>query len=162
MGGSSFTSVNVSSNGLLDFDDANTRYTPASFPTNDATDDYVLAPFWDDLIVSNSALGGVYYKAGGLAPWRFMMITWYDWAHQGVTTERLRFQVILHETTNEVEYRYSNLGARLTPDTTGYNLGNGMEGEKVAEGSVVTSGTQIRLSPNPDSSCRYFSQNCGN
>jgi photosystem II stability/assembly factor-like uncharacterized protein len=79
----------------------------------------VLAPWWTDL--ATGSIGAISYKFTGIAPDRVATIQWKSVAanyDEGSTTMKLNFQVVLHEGTNIVEFRYG-------PRTAGtYNSGN--------------------------------------
>ena len=67
----------------------------------------VLAPWWDDLNMDGSS--SVSYKTTGTAPNRIFTTEWKNMlAYATGSTDRLNFQVKLHETTNVIEFCYGN------------------------------------------------------
>jgi hypothetical protein len=72
--GNTYSTVNVSSNGNLQFTTANTAYSNTALPN--ATMGPMLAPFWDDLYPGGCTLGGcgIYYRIQGSAPNRIFVV----------------------------------------------------------------------------------------
>ena len=67
----------------------------------------VIAPWWDDLNMDGSS--SVSYKTSGTAPNRVFTAEWKNMlAFASGSTDRLNFQVKLHETTNVIEFCYGN------------------------------------------------------
>jgi hypothetical protein len=67
----------------------------------------VLAPWWTDL--ATGSIGTITYQYAGSTPNRTATIQWKNVAanfDEGTTTMKLNFQLVLHEGTNEAEFRY--------------------------------------------------------
>ena len=88
----SFTSVNVSSNGNLQFTSANADYANVCLPQ--AAFNNTIFAYWDDLLTT--AVGeGIFTSVSGVAPNRVFNIEWR--AHQITGTGAINFEVRLYE-----------------------------------------------------------------
>jgi len=110
-GGSSFSSVYVSSNGNLNFQGAFT--SPASQPLPYANRPTLVAPFWDDLYPTGTTQQ-VFWQVTGTTPNRELVIEWRDLSHFvcaaffGDTTPSVRFQVVLFESSSDILFNYAD------------------------------------------------------
>jgi hypothetical protein len=108
--GINYTSVCVSSNGLLSFGgcvtgDYNNLDLTAQSPAGNRP---LIAPFWMDLSFAAPGAGSVFYQTlGAAAPRRFVV----QWSNVSALNlpGTLNFQVILHENTNQILYQYENV-----------------------------------------------------
>ena len=124
---STFSSINICSNGFLSFKSISTAYLNAPIP-NRGEPNNLLAIFWDDLSPNNG--GQVYYKQdtdpGGLQ--RFIVS--YDGIPHYQDIGSLFFQVILYE-TGDIIYQYGSMnddghgndGATIGIEDAGGNIG---------------------------------------
>ncbi|HBF87079.1 MAG TPA: hypothetical protein DDX39_00445 [Bacteroidales bacterium] len=100
-----YTQLKVCSNGWLTF---NTSLTATSTANNLATSTTraVVAPLWDDLQVYTG--GTVNYKLTGTSPDQVFTVEWktMEWNY-GSSGDVISFQVKLYETTNVIEYIYT-------------------------------------------------------
>jgi hypothetical protein len=70
-----FTSVEISSNGTLQFNSNNAAYSNSCLPNGSFS--YTIFPFWDDLYTADNASGeGVFTSVSGSAPNRIFNIEW--------------------------------------------------------------------------------------
>jgi len=91
----------------------------------------ILAPWWDDLILAfsdNEPSGqGIWYSVDGVSPTRQTTITWDCYGgmeHDNNNNMRMKFQVVLYETSNIVEFRYGDVSANGTsPGSSGASIG---------------------------------------
>ena len=121
--GNSYDKVYVHRNGFVTFgDQIDLSYVNA----DDAGDRFLsqqpfIAPLWDALTVGS---GKVVAGTIGTAPQRRFVIEWSNvqFAARGVGTERLRFQVVLHEDNGQVQFNYDRVAA--DPSATAVNFGN--------------------------------------
>jgi photosystem II stability/assembly factor-like uncharacterized protein len=85
----------------------------------------VLAPWWTDM--ATGSVGSISYKYSGTTPNRIATIQWKNMAanYDEVTTSmKLNFQLVLHEGTNEVEFRYGPVSVgSFSPGATGAAIG---------------------------------------
>ena len=98
----------VSNNGAIFFDfqwgGKNWKYTDVDqysgpyFPM-------AFIPYWNDL---GAETGDVYWEIKGTAPNRYLVVEWYQRTHKEADGD-VTFEIILHEGTNQVEYRYADL-----------------------------------------------------
>jgi len=140
--GTPHTAVNLCSNGYLTFGNVlNDFSNDPSFP-DPATPNDMIAPYWDDW---NPAAGGdVFYLTLGNAPNRRLVVMWNQVLHFG-TTNAATFEVVLFETTNNIEFRYAATNPADTP-TIGIENFAGAIGVNVPFGTQGTC-TTITSSP---------------
>ena len=107
-GGGSFSSVRVSSNGLITFDGVVPFHNPnQAIPT--ALFGTLVAPFWDDLFPVAGTGKNVVWKRLGTAPTRELVIEWKKVRHFDCNADRLawvRFQVVFFENSSDVLFNY--------------------------------------------------------
>ncbi len=127
MYGVDFTDVKVDSNGALHFGVLDElSLTNQCLPTGSLPSDHNLYVMWDDLNPTVGP-GEVYYETLGAPPNQRLVVQW-DTAHYfGDAVDLMRFQVVLHEGTGQIEVCY--------PDT----VNGGNAGDLGAE---ATSGIQ--------------------
>ena len=110
--GTNYTQVSVCSNGWLSlanssdvgYHNTNTTVAYTYYPT---PGNGLLMPFWDDLYggplpISHTA----YYQTSGTAPYRTFTFEWSNWGVFIYNTYYANLQVILYETTNQIDYVY--------------------------------------------------------
>lgn len=74
-----------------------------------------LAPLWEELAIANIG-GNASYLTSGIAPMRTFTIEWDKVSWRAPTgTDQVSFQVVLHETTNEIDFIYRADAAPLGP-----------------------------------------------
>jgi hypothetical protein len=102
-GGATYSSVRVSSNGLLTFNATGNGGGFNELQSTTATYRPGLAPLWDDLQCSS----GVTYALSGVAPNRVLTVQWlnmeWNWSS---SAQAISFQVKLYETTNIIDFVY--------------------------------------------------------
>lgn len=112
--GQSFSTVYISSNGWLSFNNTNpTAYLNPSFP--DSTDYYVIAPFWDDLVSTNTDIYG--WTTSSFAVIDFYNLTYFSPTNSFAGT----FEVVLFA-NGSIVFNYQSMGIQGTP-TIGLNYG---------------------------------------
>ena len=121
--GMAYTEVQASDNGYIHFgnDLAPTGYGNASgdlIIPNDFTDATgstpgvnttrpFVAPLWEELAIAGIGGGGANYLTDGIAPNRTFTIEWDRVSWRAPTaTNQISFQVVLHETTNVIDFIY--------------------------------------------------------
>jgi len=137
-GGGSFSSVRVSSNGLLTFDAAVPFHNPnGAIPSS--MFNTVVAPFWDDLFPVAGTKKNVVWKRLGRSPNRKLVIEWKKVRHFDCNGDgTVRFQVVFFENSSDVLFNYldTSFGGACTGLDGG---GSATVGLQVAS----TAGTQI-------------------
>lgn len=133
LAGTSYSSVRIMSNGLLQFGTdnglfrvyPNTNMPVGNVPaisgcTSSGATTNTLMPYWTDL---NPAKGGtVTWEQKGSAPNRYFVASWTNVPQFGLTTP-YTFQIILYE-NGEFKYQYGNANATGTNATIGVQLSN--------------------------------------
>jgi hypothetical protein len=105
--GNPYTSVYVSSNGFLTFEEAGSiSWTNEAIPYGNTPND-MIAPFWDDLYPDTG--GDIYYETQGTAPNRQFIAEWYDIDHISGTPTGATFEVILCEGSDNILFQYSDV-----------------------------------------------------
>jgi len=130
------TSVFVSVNGLLAFDQAglSNAYDNARIPNVDPPDNFI-APFWDDLCLMPTQK--IYYAVLGTEPYRRLVIEYFGTAHFDDPNARYFFEVILYETWNEVRCQYRSMN-----NGPGFFFGDGRSATVGIEGPGGSSGME--------------------
>ncbi|HEX2838447.1 MAG TPA: hypothetical protein VHN77_10000 [Phycisphaerales bacterium] len=140
--GTAYTSASVSSNGLVSFASASVEHLNQPIPFTSAPNQYAAA-IWDDL--DPGAQGSVYFRTAGSPGSRTCTISW-----QGVTqfaqATNENFQVVLHEGSNIVEFRYGAMTAQLTAGdyTIGVENATGSSGASI-NGADIGAGNTARF-----------------
>lgn len=110
------STLRVSTNGFIAF--ANIVDSPVSRPSNTSLPASTLTmpavmPFWDDFVVTETYdvfptgdLHGMWWGVSGTAPYRRLAVRWTGYRFGSLPRERLTFQVILYETSNEIRFVY--------------------------------------------------------
>lgn len=114
--GTRYSQFSATSNGLMRFGStvASATVYGSLYPGSFAS--YAMAaPFLGDF--ATSATGKVHYKVTGSAPNRVLVVEWLNMAmdYNSVTVDGT-FQVLVYETTNNVEYRYGAMNYGNTTD----------------------------------------------
>src|SRR5207249_5412641 len=132
-----FFSVNVSSNGNLQFTGANNTFSNDCLPAAGIND--LIAPYWDDLYDVDTASGqGVFTSVSGTAPNRIFNIEFRENLCCLDGPPLLDFEVRLHEDTSNFEIIYGAL--------------NGNTGDNATVGAQRDTGshfTQFECNPSP-------------
>jgi hypothetical protein len=102
----SYGNIGISSNGLLTFGGTDSTFTNNDLSVGLAS----IAPFWDDMR-TDAAGANVYTQTLGPVGSRQFVIQWEDltFFSGGVDTDRLTFQAILFEGTNNIRFNYADL-----------------------------------------------------
>jgi hypothetical protein len=126
--GNSFDSLRISSNGWISFTD--TMDSIRACYVNDSLPHLwgpynLIAPFWDDLIFSDSSK--IYFYSNNLDSAIISFINLGHWNYGGPYT----FQTILNK-NGEIIFQYNRLGDRLNSATVGIQNWNGTTGLQIA------------------------------
>lgn len=108
-GATSYTSVNVGSNGVLSFTNSITAWSNTQLPNTSYTT--VVAPFWDDLYPTGD--DNVYWQVLGTAPTRELVVEWRNIRHYSCRNDTpaptVTFQAVFFESTNHVLFNYQDV-----------------------------------------------------
>jgi hypothetical protein len=118
--GTSFTSVNAISNGNLQFTSAVTTFTNTCLPA--ATLNNLIAPHWDDLLLTG-ATDGIYTSTSGTAPNRIFNIEWRGAILLGGGL--VDFEARLYETSGRIDFIYGTVDQSGSSATVGLQQGTG-------------------------------------
>ncbi len=104
--GKTYSSVCLSSNGLLTFGGCNADFASQDLTaTSPAGDNPTIAPFWSDLSFAVPGAGAVYYQTLGTQGSRQFVVQWQN-AYPPNGTKGITFQAILHETGGKILFQY--------------------------------------------------------
>ncbi|MCK9203183.1 MAG: T9SS type A sorting domain-containing protein [Bacteroidales bacterium] len=128
--GNTFTEVNVSTNGFMDFStntaagDQDKPYgfdnTSFSLPAPNGTL-MAIAPFYDDLMVTwgYTLSNSIKYLTSGSAGNRVFTVEWVHFSMDQSNSDHVNFQVKLYEATSKIEFIYGAMSAvYITPTYT--------------------------------------------
>jgi hypothetical protein len=101
--GTNYTSIGISTNGIASFSGINGSAVNTDLYTTSAPN-AVLAPWWDDLATGT---GTILYQTQGASGSRTFTIQWTNVSsYSSGSTAHLNFQLVLHESTNVIEFKY--------------------------------------------------------
>jgi subtilisin family serine protease len=108
-GSGSFSSMFVSSNGTISFDNAFSDFFNTPLPA--AGPQTLVAPFWTDLFEGNSSTQNVFWEESGSTPNRELVIEWRDVIQFSScdSSETVRFQVVFFESKSDVLFNYADV-----------------------------------------------------
>ena len=101
--GHTYNSVTIGVDGVISFTATNLNGQNDLAGTS-ASQQNVIAPFWDDFVVTTST-GTISYKTYGAAPNRGFVVEWRD-VQRYQTTGTISFRLFLKETTNYIKFQY--------------------------------------------------------
>ena len=102
--GQTYTSVNVSTNGLLDFAAADASFTNDTIPSG-ATPNLSIYPYWDDMFVDASSS----VRTASLSSPNRFVIEWSNPYFYGDSSRRVSFEAILYLDTGRILLQYSGI-----------------------------------------------------
>lgn len=114
--GTDFSTVYVSANGYLSFIDSGHHYNNTTIPNAGGPPD-MLAPLWDDLMFYPSD-GGMWDELIGTAPDRKYIVQWWHVSERQNEPSEFSFAVVLHESTNAIEFLYYGSMSGIPGDCT--------------------------------------------
>lgn len=129
----SFGRIYVSTNGFLGFGGDASAYKNADIP-NAAVPNAIIAPFWDDLIVSSNADSRILYAVSGVAPDRTAVVTWENVQHYDATGE-VTFQARLREADGSIVFAYKDASFGAAAFDNGLSATVGVENATGTEGT---------------------------
>ena len=112
--GTTFTSVNLSSNGNAQFMTTDTAFTNQCLPWT--THNYTIFPYWDDLYLVNSGFG-IFTSVSGTAPNRIFNIEWRAQYFPG--SGSANFELRLYEGQSRFDVIYGTVDNGNTSATAG-------------------------------------------
>lgn len=121
--GNDYTTFRASSNGIISFGTSTSSQTTNDLDGVGATARPLIAPLWDDN--DGSATGGsqASYLLSGTAPNRVLTFEWLNWEWRYNSSDPvLSFQVKLYETSNVVEFVYSDAGGAVASGSASIGL----------------------------------------
>lgn len=142
----------VSTNGVIDFENANSSYPGEDLSDSNGTGDYALYPYWNDLDSYDAQT--IYTKTIGTVGNRKFIIQYTNHGHHDGTEGMpfSTFQVILSETSNTIQFQYkyllggsSGLGGSHT--TVGIADGGGLYEQYLFDDPILTPGQGILFTP---------------
>ncbi|MFM2385726.1 MAG: hypothetical protein RL660_483 [Bacteroidota bacterium] len=136
--GTNYTSVTISTNGVLFF-----GAIPSLHYTNDlATKTLSLGAMWDD---NNASTGTVRYLTTGTTPNRKFTVEWFNTAIGGggaTASSTNQYQITLHEGTNKISFNYGSLtSANGISASVGISGGTAGQFVSVTPGATATAST---------------------
>jgi hypothetical protein len=147
--GHTFNSVNVSSNGNLQFLSANAQFENGCLPA--ASMNYIVAPHWDDLCTSEVAAdcgdagmagNGVFTSTAGSAPNRIFNIEWR--ATYFGNPVPVNFEARLYEGQQRVDFVYGTVTDAGNGATIGLQKGIGPKADQYGcNDGGISSGLQV-------------------
>jgi hypothetical protein len=124
--GQPFTTANVTSNGQLDFQTADTAFSNACLPDTFAS--YAIFPHWDDLRtdITGTVPSGIYTSVSGSSPNRIFNIEWRA-VYYISPTLTLNFEVRLYEGQGRFDVIYGHADQNGSSATVGVQRDTGSQ-----------------------------------
>lgn len=118
----SYSSVQISTNGLVMFNDAGTvNYLNQPIPTPGIVDNYATC-FWDDQAVKGAGQG-IWLETFGSAPDRYAVITFVLTDTNPLAKEPYEYQMILYENDGAIKCQYANMSGSVNGDGRSATIG---------------------------------------
>ena len=137
--GDNYSSLFVSSNGLIGLGVNSTSYSNSTLP-NISAPRPIIAPFWDDL--NTGVEGDIYFFQDSTHA-----VVQYERIQRYGGTDTYTFQVVLYA-DGRIKFRYKTLGATLDSATVGLQNGTGLNGLQMASNQpYLANGLAIDVSP---------------
>jgi uncharacterized repeat protein (TIGR01451 family) len=146
--GSSYTTVNINSNGILYFDNKNnTEFSNSALPYGSLNQ--AIFPYWDDLNMGdcNNRWGSIRYETYGTAPNRHFVVSWSGLPHY-YNSGSYTFQVVLYE-NGAIRFRYD---ASSSADGSSATIGvqeDGNHYDQYSYNSAIDPHKDVLYSPHP-------------
>lgn len=87
-----------------------------TFIPNPMVHNAAMYPYWDDLALSGDSLSGVYVMMDGQVGNRRLIVEWYRMSFvRGEASDRISFNLILHECNNMIEFIIGNSEGGIEP-----------------------------------------------
>lgn len=136
-GCNTYTEFKASSNGWISLGN-NTTQNMSGNLLSITGNGPIIAPLWDDLSTSNS---GVVYKTTGTSPNRVLTVQWSSmrWS-SSANNAVITFQVKLYETSNLIDFIYSQNGTNVNNGSASIGINGGVLGTDFYSVSSVNSG----------------------
>ena len=156
--GTNYSTVDINTNGVLMFNEQNSRYSNTTLPTNDYGPS--IMAFWDDLITDNFSAKSIYYKTVGTAGSRKFIVQWTNMGFCcAVGVPMGTFQAILYEGSNKIQLQYRNLvdNSRARGDSATIGLNKDSETANLFNFETDVLNAPEAISYTPDGSGGYTS-----
>lgn len=127
--GTTYTTAYLSAFGFVRLAGAETTATNGNLFV--ASTSVILAPWWDNLETADT-VGYLKHETQGTAPFRRFVVEWYANMQAGATAvdyDRAKFQLVLYESKNKVEFRYGTLETGGSPSRAAYSASLGVKGD---------------------------------
>jgi subtilisin family serine protease/PKD repeat protein len=137
--GSQYTTLRACSNGWISFTSSSTSYSNTTIPNSTSAPENLIAPYWDDMDMSNS--GSIYYQSD---TGRFV-ITYENVPSFSSSSSRYTFQVILYP-WGDIVYQYKELSGATNSATVGMQNASRTVGLQIAYNQLyLQSGMAIKI-----------------
>ena len=135
----------ISTNGFISFGSGSESFSNRSIP-EDTPPNNIIAPFWDDLDISD---GHVFFKSRNIGGVRSFVVEWEKVLVYG-SFDFLSFEIVLHE-NGDILFQYQDLQGPLDESTIGIEDSDGVDGLMfLYNSSGLSEGTTIRfIRPGP-------------
>jgi len=130
--GTNYNQLSISTNGLI----LSTGSGPfTNEPIGSSTIHGFIAPYWDDLVTSDSrSADAIYYTTDGAQPNRRFIVEWKDNYHFSTGTSGITFEAIIYEETNNIKFQYLDVDFGLPAINNGASATVGIESQTGTDG----------------------------
>ena len=102
------TQIAISNNGLAFPGSGSGSWAYDNEPIATSSVHGFIAPYWDDLVTTNTG-SGIYYQTLGTAPNRYFVVEWKNNAHCCSSDGGITFEAILYEGSNNIIFQYHDV-----------------------------------------------------
>lgn len=142
--GTNYTSVNLSTNGNLQFTANQATFTNVC-PLPSALQGVAFMPHWDDLDLRTDPARGIYTSISGSAPNRIFNIEWRAIRFGG--TNPVNFQARLYEGQQRVDFVYGNVDGNGLSASVGVQAPPTLQTTYSCNAANLSPGLQLHLHP---------------
>ena len=150
--GQTFTTMNISSNGNIQFETTNAAFGNPALPA--ASFGRMIAPYFDDLQTNCTSTDAIFSALTGQAPNRIRIVQWRMTPHFPCQQGDITFQVILYESTNHIQFNYPDVVfASGSPENNGASATVGIQRDSSValqysfNSAVINNGLAICYTP---------------
>ena len=150
--GQTFTTMNISSNGNIQFETTNAAFGNPALPA--ASFGRMIAPYFDDLQTNCTSTDAIFSALTGQPPNRIRIVQWRMTPHFPCQQGDITFQVILYESTNHIQFNYPDVVfVSGSPDNNGASATVGIQRDSSValqysfNSAVINNGLAICYTP---------------
>lgn len=147
--GTQYSHAHLNTKGFITFASLNNEWNNVNLATSNRLQP-TIAPLWDDWLTNRNAEDRVLYQTKGNFPNRTFTVEWsgiYAYGSPSTPGNPVTFQVVLHETTDQIDFNYYDVHSAPGYTTAGDPYGGGAT-VGIANSNGATSGNNLQWTYN--------------